>query len=81
MKDNPTAPRKAKIGYNFGLSECSRVKRKIVMPLFLPVSGIRLSKYLDTKNQIAKNHHLTIHTAFEKKSSFLSILQIIFPRC
>ena len=37
---NPTALRKAKIVYNFGLSECSRVKmngytaRKIALPIF-----------------------------------------------
>ena len=30
---NPTALRKAEIAYNFGLSECSRVKEKILLSL------------------------------------------------
>ena len=30
---NPIAPRKAKIVYNFGLSECNRIKRKTIVLL------------------------------------------------
>ena len=38
MYINPTALRKAKIVYNFGLSECTRVKvGKIMFNFYIPV--------------------------------------------
>ena len=43
---NPTAFRKAKITYNFGLSECSRVKQ----PIFVLAQGDPLTLKAPNKN-------------------------------
>ena len=43
---NPVAHRKAKIIYNFGLSECNRVKRKTIIVLSTDIKIIFLQFFL-----------------------------------